>query len=85
MSSWIYLLTLCLPLATVLLIFGMKYVSAAVQARSRAQSEDSYRVLAAQAAAVQTETAASLASARSDLAEIKSRLVAIETILKAVE
>ncbi|HEY0300325.1 MAG TPA: hypothetical protein VGC36_03285 [Rhizomicrobium sp.] len=85
MSAWIYLLTLCLPLATVLLVFGMKYVSAAVQARSRARSEDTYRVLAAQAAAVQAETAASLASARTDLAEIKSRLVAIETILKAVE
>lgn len=47
MSEHIYLLTLGLPLATVLVVFGMKYWSAAHKAGAEAASADAYRELAA--------------------------------------
>ena len=35
MSTTVYLLTICLPLATVLLVFGMKYFAMVRQAGAR--------------------------------------------------
>lgn len=70
---------------TILLIFGMKYFSDVRQARSRVMSEDAYRELAKKAVSAQSETANSLFATQTQLAEIKTRLGAIETILKAVE
>ncbi len=84
MSEHIYLITLGLLLAGPLLIFGMKYASAAYQARARVQNDDAYRNVAQKAAAAQSETATSLSSMQADLAEIKTRLAAVEKILKEV-
>lgn len=39
MTENIYLLTICLPLATVVLIFAMRSASAVLQARAKAKSE----------------------------------------------
>jgi hypothetical protein len=78
MSEHVYWITAGLLFGTPLLIFGMKYLSAAHQARSRAMSDGAYRELAAKAVAAQAETAAALS-------EIKTRLAAVEKILKAVE
>lgn len=78
MAEHVYLLTLLLPLATVLIIFGMKYYAAVQQAKARLASDDAYRQVAEQAAAAQAETAAALA-------DLKIRLTAIEKILKEVE
>ena len=47
MAVYLYLLTICLPLATVLLIFGMRYVSAVQQAKARLANDDAYRQIAA--------------------------------------
>jgi hypothetical protein len=85
MSEHLYLLTLFMPLATILIVFGMRYVSSAYQARARAANDDAYRTLAAKAVAVQSETATSLSSVQAALVEIGTRLVAVEKILKAVE
>lgn len=85
MSSTIYLLTLGLPLATVLLVFGMRYVSAVLQARARLANDEVYRQLADRAAAAQAETAAALAAIQATLAEVRAGVGAVETILKAVE
>jgi hypothetical protein len=85
MSETLYLLTVCLPLATVLLIFGMRYLSAFQQARVRLANDDAYRLVAERAVATQAETAAALAALNAALAEAGARLGAIETILKAVE
>ena len=60
----VYFLTVGLILGTVLLVFGMKYFTAARQAQ---------------------KDAASLAVMQADLAEIKTRLAAVEKILKTVE
>ncbi|MDQ1833265.1 hypothetical protein [Massilia scottii] len=85
MSEHVFLITIGLPLATVLLIFGMKYVAAIAQAKARLASEEAYRQLAAQAAAAQTETAAALAAVNAHLAELKTRVAAIEKMLRDVE
>lgn len=85
MSEYVYFLTIGLPLATVLLIFGMKYRSAAQQARARLANDEAYRQIAAQAIAAQTETAKTLASIDATLADLKARLSGVERLLKEVE
>ncbi len=85
MSEHVYLISIGLFFGTLLLIFGMKYVSDIRQARSRVMGEDAYRELAKKAMAAQSETANSLFAIQTQLVEIKNRLGAVETILKAVE
>ena len=85
MSEVIYLLTLGLFFGTILLVFGMKYFSAALGARASQAREDAYRALAAKAVTAQAESAGLLAAMQSELSEIKARLMSVEKILKAVE
>jgi hypothetical protein len=85
MSTSIYLLTICLPLGTVLLIFGMKYFSSAFAARARIAGDAAYRVLAEKAAVAQAENQAALAAMRTELAKVAASLAAIEKVLKQVE
>ena len=85
MTATIYLLTLSLPLATVLLVFGMKYFSAMQQARARAANDAAYRDLAARGSQSQAETAQALAGIRETLAELDARLGHVERILRQVE
>jgi Tfp pilus assembly protein PilO len=85
MSEHVYFLTIGLPLATVLLIFGMKYWSAAQQAKARVANDEAYRQIAAQAVSAQAETAAALASIDATLADLKTRLIAVEKMLREVE
>ena len=74
----IFLAAFFFPSVAAVLVFFMKYVSAVLQARVRLGQDKAYRELAAKAAAAQSETAAVLA-------EIQSRLAAVERILKQVE
>jgi hypothetical protein len=85
MSEPLYLLSIGLPLATVLIVFGMKYFAALSQARVRVLEEGAYRNLAQKAVAVQSDAAASLSVLQSELSQINIRLAAVEKILKAVE
>jgi hypothetical protein len=85
MSEHLYLLTLYLFVAVPLLIFGMKYISAAYRARLRTLADDAYRKLAGDAVTAQAGNAATLSAIQSELAEIKTRMASVETILKAVE
>ena len=85
MTVTLYLLTLCLPLATVLIIFGMRYFSLVEQARARLANDDAYRRIAETAAAAQTATAASLSSIEGSLNDVRTRLTSVETILKDVQ
>lgn len=85
MAEHVYLLTLFLPLATALLIFGMKYYASVQQAKARLASDEAYRQVAEQAAAAQAETAATLAAMNATLGEVKARLAVVEKILKEVE
>jgi hypothetical protein len=78
MSEPIYLLTIFLLPVTALLIFGMRFVAQLQQAKLRHRNDEAYRQLAERSIAAQAETAAALA-------DLKTRIVAIEKILKEVE
>ena len=78
MSEPIYLLTIFLLPVTVLLIFGMRFVAQMQQAKLRHRSDEAYRHLAERSIAAQAETAAALA-------DLKTRIIAIEKVLKEVE
>jgi hypothetical protein len=69
---------------TILVVFAMKYFSAAYQARQKAKGDEAYRAIAQGAAAAQSETAASLSTMKTELAAINTRLSAVEKILKDV-
>ena len=85
MSPTIYLLTLFLPLATVLLVFGMKYFAAVQQARAGRAQEASWQELAARAQQSQAETAHALTGIQTTLADLDARLGNVERILRQVE
>lgn len=74
-----------LTLATVLSVFGMKYFSAARRARLRGAGDGAYRALAEKTAAAQSASAASLAGLEADVSDMKTRLAAVEKVLKEVE
>ena len=83
MSETVYLLTIGLLLAAILLVCGMKYLSAAFGARARAANDEVYRALAARAIAVQTESQASLSAMQGELARVSASLAAVEKLLRA--
>jgi hypothetical protein len=85
MPEHIYLLTLFLPLGTILIVFAMKYISAAYAARARLKEDAAYRALAEQALAAQQESLAMQASLRTELASLRASFASIEQILKQVE
>ena len=85
MTTMLYLLTLVLPLATVLIVFAMRYYAAVQQARARLANDDAYRQLAQSASAAQSQIATSLAAMEANLSDVRTRMAAVETILKAVE
>jgi Sec-independent protein translocase protein TatA len=78
MSAQIYLTSILLILGTILLVFGMKYVSAAMQAWARARGE-------ALSASAQSKIPLLLTSIQADNRQMLTRLAAIEKILKEVE
>jgi hypothetical protein len=71
MSEHLYILTICLPLGTVLLIFGLRYLAAVQQAKARLASDEAYKAMSQQTVAA--------------LLDVRTRLDGIEKILKAVE
>ncbi|KLD71591.1 hypothetical protein MUG10_14200 [Xanthomonas prunicola] len=71
MSEHLYLLTICLPLGTILLVFGMRYLAAIRQAKAQLDHNQAYRELAEK-----TQVA---------LNDMRIRLDGIERILKDVE
>ena len=85
MTVTLYLLTLVLPLATILIVFGMRYYAAVQQARARLANDDAYRQLAESASAAQSQIATTLAAMEANLTDVRTRMAAVETILKAVE
>ena len=85
MTTTLYLLTLVLPLATVLIVFGMRYFAKVQQAKARLANDDAYRQIADRAVSTQSETATTLSALQSTLADVSARMAVVETILKAVE
>jgi hypothetical protein len=79
-----YMLTLLLPLVTVLIVFGMKYWSQAVQSRAAEAGEEAYRALAERAVSAQQDNATALSAIRADVAKLSGSLTTVEDILKQV-
>jgi len=80
-----YMLTLILPLITILIVFGMKYWSAAVQSREAKVGEEAYRALAEKAVAAQEDNATALSVIQAEVAKLSGSLTTVENILKQVE
>jgi hypothetical protein len=85
MTITLYLLTLVLPLATILIVFGMRYGAAVQQAKARLANDGAYRQLAESASAAQSQIATSLAAMEVNLLDLRTHMAAVEAILKAVE
>jgi preprotein translocase subunit YajC len=85
MSPLIFVTTLLVLFGTITLVFAMRYVSQAYQARAQAAQSQDYRKLASDAVTAQSGNAATLLAIQSELAEIKTRMTSVEKILKAVE
>jgi hypothetical protein len=85
MTTILYLLTLMLPLATILVVFAMRYYALVQQAKARLANDDAYRQLAETASTVQSRIATSLTAMEANVADVRSRMAAVEAILKAVE
>jgi hypothetical protein len=85
MTTTLYLSTLVLPLGTILIVFGMRYFALVQRARARLAEDDAYRQLAESASAAQSRIANGLAAMEANLSDVRTRMAAVETILKAVE
>ncbi|MES2826427.1 MAG: hypothetical protein V4732_22760 [Pseudomonadota bacterium] len=85
MSENIFYAAFFFPAAAAVLIFFMKYLSEILQARVRLGQDEAYREIALKTANAQGETAVMLSSLGTSLAEIQSRLIVLEKILKDVE
>jgi hypothetical protein len=85
MSEHVFFITISLPLATILAVFGMRYFAAVKEARLRFASDEAYRQLAEKSAAAQAETAQALASISATLSEVRTRVTVIEKVLKEVD
>jgi len=85
MTTILYLLTLVLPLVTILIVFAMRYYANVQQARARLANEDAYRSLAESASAAHSQIATSLAAIEAALSDVRTRVAAVEIMLKAVE
>lgn len=85
MSEHLYLLSIGLFFGTILLVFGIRAFSAIQQAKVRNASDAAYRQIAEKAVTSASENTASLAFIQASLADVRTRLAAIEKVLKEVE
>ncbi len=83
MSEPIYLTTLVIVFGTI--IFAVRYLALFKQAQAKVAMEENYRKVAEKAATAQAETAATLAAIKVTLDDMRSRVGAIEKVLKEVE
>lgn len=72
-------------LLAIVLVFAVKYISAAFQASAQKSTDRQYRILAEKVAAVQSETQAAMTGIQTDLSKITSSLAAVEKLLRQVE
>lgn len=79
------LLVTALILATFIIIFAMKYFTAARQARQQTMREEAYRDLAEKSVKAQEQNVAALAALKSSVSDIDTRLARVEKVLKEVE
>jgi hypothetical protein len=81
----IYFISMAAIVGTIIIVFAIRFLQALVVARTDAARTDAYRKLASDAVTAQAGNAATLAAIQSELAEMKTRVASVETILKTVE
>lgn len=84
MSGLHYFISLSMFFGTILIVFGLLYLGTVQKAKAGAAHGEAYRLTAERAAAAVATSAEALVSIQSDLADVRTRLAAIETILKEV-
>lgn len=84
MSEKVFLITISLPLLTIVLVFAMRYLSAVQQAKARLANDQAYQQIATTAVTAQANSAAALSDMAASLTDIKTRLATVEQILKQV-
>jgi len=85
MSTSVYVLTLAVFFGTILLVFGMKYFSAAFAARARIANDAAYHALVERVAVAQSEQQTALSAIQAELSKVSASLSGVEKILKQVE
>lgn len=85
MATHIYLLTLCLPLLVILLVFWMRYRALGQQAKLSDGRDEAYRQIAEKLLSAEAASTAALVSLQAELGDLRGRLASIEKILKDVE
>ena len=75
MSERVFLIMISIPFVTILLLFAMRYYAAVQQARVRVAADE----------AVRLDMERSMATMAATLDDVKTRVVAIEKMLKEVE
>jgi Tfp pilus assembly protein PilO len=85
MSTLVFLLTLTLPLITIVVVFAMRYFAIMQQAKASLAQQGQYRRLAETAIAAQADSATALAAIQVAMTELRGRLAGIEKVLKDVE
>ena len=84
MTEHVYFITLGMFFGTILIVFGMRYVSLGMQAKAQLASEQAYRQLAERVATDQTASLSALTRIERTLGELAPRVTAVETMLKEV-
>jgi hypothetical protein len=85
MSIAQYLIFVAPFAVTIMVVFGMKYISAIFQSRARMANDKLFQTLTEKAVMAQTENQAALASIRADLTRFGASLATVEKILQQVE
>ncbi|WP_432378378.1 hypothetical protein [Duganella sp. P38] len=78
MSEPVYLTTLAIFFGTIFMIVLIRSQTSVKKAQLQAENAESYRAIAERATAAQEQTAAALA-------DLQTRIIAIEKVLKQVE
>lgn len=84
MNAFFYLLTITLPLATILIAMAMWSRASVLKARAKLANDDAYKQIAEDAARAQGETAAALSQIQAAFADVRARLESVEKVLKDV-
>lgn len=84
MSPEIYILTICLPLLTAIIVFAMKYASSYAAARARHAEQSDFRALAESNGLQLAEVTSSLKAIEERMLRQSQAISSIEVILKQV-
>jgi hypothetical protein len=83
-SEPVYFITLGLFFGTIVIVFGMRYVSLGLQARARLASEAADRQFAERMAADQAASLSALTRIEQTLGDLAPRVTAVEAMLREV-